>query len=157
MKYQDNPEQREDQNKEFANRILRPALANWKRWITAYLFHALLAFPVAMLIGFVFDIIIDRYYSAAVFRQLALCAIFVAAISGFLLASLRQQKAALFVWLPPLLLFVYMACSLAAAWDSTWVRVSRFQYVWNSLFGPNCTSQFIRFQRISFYRQSHTQ
>src|SRR5437016_3319411 len=131
-------ELRSDRDKHPVNRVSQQTIIQWKAWMLRYLFHIALVLPIAMLIGFVFDGAFGRFYYSTTFRQLALCAIFMAGVSGFGVTLLRRQAAALFVWVPPLVLLLYVGCSLAIRWDSAWAERSRFQYVWNSLFGPNC-------------------
>lgn len=130
-----------DRDKRLVNTVSRQPTIRWKAWILTYLFHVALVLPIAMLIGFVFDMALGRYYYWTRFRQLALCAIFMAGVSGFGVTLLRRQAAAIFVWVPPLFLLLYVGYSLATGWDSAWADSSRFQYVWNSLLGPNCTTQ----------------
>ena len=101
----------------------------------------LLVALLCMLIGFAGDLVLDHMYYAAPFRQLALCSIVAAGVGGYILTRFRPRKSAVFVWIPGVLLFSYIAASLASAWSPAWAPSSRLSYVWNGLFGPDCTSQ----------------
>ena len=45
-----------------------------------------------------------------------------------------------FTWIPALILFVATEAELPLGWDPSWAQVSRWQYVTDNVFGPNCGS-----------------
>jgi len=109
-------------------------------WSLDYAVELVLA-TLAMVIGFVCDMVLDRFYYGAPFRQLALFSILAAGIAGYWITRLRQRTAAVFVWIAGLVLFLCTAISLAKMWNAAGDPGPRMQYVWESLFGPGCTSQ----------------
>ncbi len=111
-----------------------------KTWMVEYILQLLLAL-FAMVIGFACDMLLDRFYYGSPFRQLALCSILAGGIAGYYVTRLRQQRSSVFVWIPGLVWFLYTALSLAKMWNPAWAPSSRIAYVWDSLFGPSCTSQ----------------
>jgi hypothetical protein len=112
----------------------------WKTWSLEYVLQLVLA-AFAMVIGFACDMVLDRFYYGAPFRQLALFSILAAGIAGYWITRFRQRTAAVFVWVAGLILFLYTAISLAKMWNAAWGPSPRIRYVWESLFGPGCTSQ----------------
>jgi hypothetical protein len=115
-----------------------------KAWIPELPFH--LAFVALMgLTGFVVDAFVDRFYSGLPLRQLAMCSILAPSIGGYWITRVRQSAAAALVWVAGFIPFLYTALSLAAEWNAAWAPVPRMRYVWESLFGPYCTSQECRY------------
>jgi hypothetical protein len=112
----------------------------WKTWSGEYALQLMLA-VFAMVVGFVCDIVLDRFYYEMPFRQLAIFSIFGAGIAGYWVARMRRRSVGFFVWVPGFLLFLYTALSLAKTWNPAWAPSPRIKYVWESLFGPACTSQ----------------
>ena len=111
-----------------------------KTWLPEFPFH--LAFAAVMIvIGFVFDAFVDHFYYQTPFRQLTMCAILAPSIGGYWVTRSRQSAAAVFVWVVGLIPFLYTALSLAQTWNAAWAPVPRMTYLWQSLFGPGCTSQ----------------
>ena len=112
----------------------------WKTWIPEYGLQLVFAI-VAMVVGFVCDMFLDRFYYAAPFRQLAIFSVVAAAVSGYFVARYRRRTGGVFVWTAGLILFLYTASFLARTWNADWAPTPRLRYVWDSLFGPACTSQ----------------
>jgi hypothetical protein len=98
------------------------SLMRSKAWIPELPFH--LAFAAAMiLIGFICDMFVDRFYYATPFGQLALCSILAPSVGGYWITRFRQSVAAVFVWVAGLIPFLYNLGSLAATWNAAWAPV----------------------------------
>lgn len=112
-----------------------------RRWVLAYALNVLAVLPVAILLGFSLDMYVDKYYYLTPWRDLALCSICMAGMAGYFVTHRLQWRPALFVWVPALVVFVYVAWSLANAWNPAWAGVSRATYVWRGLVGPGCGAE----------------
>ena len=112
----------------------------WKTWSGEYALQLMFA-VLAMVVGFICDMVLDRFYYEMPFRQLAIFSIFGAGVAGYWVARIRRRSAGIFVWIAGFLLFLYTALSLARMWNPAWAPSPRITYVWENLFGPACTSQ----------------
>jgi hypothetical protein len=52
----------------------------------------------------------------------------------------RHARGALFAWIPAFLLFAWDATSTITTWGPSWSHMTRWEYLMNYLFGPNCGS-----------------
>ena len=90
----------------------------------AFLCHILLIFLVVPLLGLL------NYW--------------VTPLMGVLLGGITTERwrssSVLFAWIPSFLLFADEAITLFRIWNPTWAYMSRWQYVKNTLFGPQCSS-----------------
>ena len=111
-----------------------------KTWLPEYILQLTLAL-LAMILGFVLDMVVDRYYYSTPLRELGLCSIFIGGVAGYVVGRLRRRRVALLVWIAGLVWLLYTIYSLATVWNPTWAPTSRMAYVWNSLVGPGCGSQ----------------
>lgn len=112
----------------------------WKSGILEYLLQLVFALSATAL-GFVLDMIVDKYYYWTPVRDLALCSICAGGLAGYLIARFRQRRVAVFIWIAGLAWLLYTAYSLARMWSPAWTSTSRVGYVWSSLIGPGCGSQ----------------
>lgn len=108
--------------------------------LLAYCLHLLLAFPVSLLFGFIVESLTSRLYASnRVIAAFAPSAAAVAGLSGFWFTLIRRDRSAVFVFVPPLLLFIESWSELTRAWNPSWSRQSHADYVMNNLFGPACS------------------
>jgi hypothetical protein len=108
--------------------------------VAEYVFQVILAM-VGFAAGLVCDMFLDRFYYAMPFRNLGVFSILLAGVAGYLSGLVRERRAAVFVWVTGFVPFFCAAIALASSWDPAWAASSRLIYVWESLFGPNCSSQ----------------
>lgn len=103
----------------------------------SYCFHLFFGFLPALLLGFIAEVILDPFYARdGIMATLAPGGAVIALIVGFSFNSVRRDSCALFIFLPPALVFLVGWHALAANWSPTWSHESRNEYVVNNLFGP---------------------
>jgi len=119
--------------------------ARTARWLRSplpfYCFHLLVAFPIALLFGSLFEVLVGRLYSGSpVLAALAPAAACAAGLAGFFLNRIRRDMSASFVFVPPLLFFADSWYELTRGWSPSWSKQSHTEYVMDNLFGPACAN-----------------
>jgi hypothetical protein len=104
--------------------------------------HLLAATLGAMIAGFIPAAIFERWTLNTGLDTIGFPIPLVAIILGYFLARKYPCKSAVWVWIPPLLYFVWNAHELAASWNPSWSSKTRGQYVFDSLLGATsaCSS-----------------
>lgn len=109
--------------------------------LLSYCLHLLLAFPVSWLSGFMVESLTNGLYAGnRVLAAFGPVAAVVAGLAGFWFNLGRRDVSAVFVFVPPLLVFIDIWYELRRAWNPSWSKQSRADYVMNNLFGPACSS-----------------
>jgi hypothetical protein len=112
-----------------------------RSFVLSYCFHSLLAFPVSLVPGFIFEYFVSGLYADnRTIAAFAPGAALVAGLCGLLLNSIRRDQSAVFVFVPPLLYFLDSWYELTKAWSPSWSKQSHSEYVMNNLFGPSCAN-----------------
>ena len=50
-----------------------------------------------------------------------------------------SSRTAAYVWVPAAALFIYAAVGLLRSWSPAWSSMGRWEYIANTMFGPNCS------------------
>ena len=97
--------------------------------------HLLIATVGAMTVGFIPAALMGRWTLSTGLDTVGFPIPIVAFVLGYVFSPRHRCEGAIWVWIPPLLLFVWEAHELASGWNATWSNKTRMQYVYDNLLG----------------------
>jgi hypothetical protein len=112
--------------------------------------HFVVGVVISMLVGFVPEALVGNLYHGTAVEPFTPFVTTIAALLGVLLARKLHDTAALWTWVPGVLIFFQGVYELTRYWSPSWSNTaSRWQYAFSNLLTPNCGSTECLYELLS--------